>query len=384
MHLTYKYRMLPTKAQHRALERILEDQRQLYNGALEERIECYRKTGRTPTLIDQQKSLTQWRKEDASARSVATDLQRWTLKRLDDAYTSFLGRLKMRKGKAGFPRFRGKGGWNSFGFREFGGIKCDARRISFKGLASTIRVRIHRPLPGKPCSCVFTRDTKGWTVSFQMKVEESDKRPVTSGIGIDLGLKTFAYQSDGVVIPNPRVARRSERKMRVKQRALSRCKRGSKSRRKVRAQVTRLHAKIANTRATWLHQQSARIAKSYDLIAVEDLNVSGMSKHPTLARSIADASWSKFLGMVEYKAERAGAHFVTVDPRNTSQKCSGCAELVPKSLAVRTHACPSCGLTIDRDHNASLNILAAVVGGGAGNVTHQGVRRPRNITVATP
>ncbi|TMH84825.1 MAG: IS200/IS605 family element transposase accessory protein TnpB [Betaproteobacteria bacterium] len=109
-------------------------------------------------------------------------------------------------------------------------------------------------------------------------------------------------------------------------------------------------------------------ADQADLIAVEDLKVSNMIRHTTLARSIADASWSRFVSMLEYKAEKAGAHLVRVDPRNTSQKCSGCGELVLKSLAVRTHSCPSCALAIDRDHNASLNILRAGIGAGALNV----------------
>src|SRR5205807_1862914 len=157
-----------------------------------------------------------------------------------------------------------------------------------------------------------------------------------------------------VVIPNPRVAQRAENELRRRQRALARCKRGSNRRRKVRAQVARLHSKIADTRNTWLHQQSAALIKRADLIAVEDLKVSNMVRHPALARSISDASWSKFVSMLDYKAEKAGGHLVRVDPRNTSQKCSGCGELVPKSLAVRTHTCPSCGLVIDRDHNARL------------------------------
>ncbi|HBR26852.1 MAG TPA: hypothetical protein DD732_07455 [Rhizobiales bacterium] len=118
------------------------------------------------------------------------------------------------------------------------------------------------------------------------------------------------------------------------------------------------HEWVATDR-DWLHQQSAALVNRADLIVVEDLNVKNMIRHPTLARSIADASWSKFLDMLRYKAERAGAHLIRVDPRNTSQRCSGCSELVPKSLAVRTHACPNCGLVIDRDWNASLNILRA-------------------------
>jgi putative transposase len=215
---------------------------------------------------------------------------------------------------------------------------------------------------------VFRHDRRGWHVCLAVAVEAAERRSVASAVGVDLGLKVFAYCSDNVVIPNPRIARRAEKELRLRQRALSRCKRGSNGRRKVRAQVARLHSKIADTRNTWLHQQSAALIKRADLIAVEDLKVSNMVRHQALARSISDASWSKFVSMLDYKAEKAGGHLVRVDPRNTSQKCSGCGELVPKSLAVRTHTCPSCGLVIDRDHNASLNILRAGIGAGALNV----------------
>ncbi|KWT70784.1 Mobile element protein [Hyphomicrobium sulfonivorans] len=311
-------------------------------------------------------------------------VQRWTLRRLDDAYKAFLRRLKARTGKAGFPRFRGKGCWGSFGFNEFSGIRFDGKRFRFRGVPGGLRVHLHRELPkGKICSCVFTRDAKGWSVCLQVRVEAQEKRSVSTSVGIDLGIKVFAYQSDGVILPNPRVARKAERRMRIRQRALARCKRGSNRRRKVKAELSRLHRKITNTRSTWLHQQSARIANSYDLIAAEDLNVKGMAKHPTLARSIHDASWGKFISMLSYKAERAGSTFITVNPRNTSQRCSGCGEIVPKTLAVRTHSCPSCGLVIDRDHNASLNILQAVVGLGQPNVADYGKRAARNLNEAT-
>jgi putative transposase len=216
-------------------------------------------------------------------------------------------------------------------------------------------------------------------VTFQVAIDAADSRPIESAVGVDLGLKVFAYQSDGVIVPNPNIARRVERKMRERQRALARCKRGSNRRHKIKAAVSRLHTKITNARTTWLHQQSARMVRDYDLIVAEDLNVSGMLRNPTLARSISDASWSTFLGMVAYKAEKAGGTFKIVNPRNTSQNCSGCGQLVPKRLAARTHECPSCGLVIDRDHNAALNILRAVVGPGQRNVAHQSVRAAGNL-----
>jgi putative transposase len=380
--LTYKYRLLPTREQHAALEKICESQRQLYNAALEERIDCYRKTGRGRTYFDQCKAVAEWRRDDAEARVTPANLQRWTLQRLDDAYKAFFRRVRSRNDRVGFPRFRGAGRWRSFGFNEFCGIRWNGLRLRWSGLPGAMRVHLHRPPPPASSirSFVFTRDAKGWTVCFRVDWAAPERRPPSTGVGIDLGLNVFAYQSDGVVIPSPRIARRAEKEMRRRQRALARCARGSKGRQKARSRLAALHTKIANTRATWLHQHSAHIANSYDIIAAEDLNVSGMIKNQTLARSIADASWSKFLGMVSYKAEKAGGTFVTVNPRNTSQRCSGCGELVPKSLAVRTHACPSCGLVIDRDWNAALNILAAVVGRGADNVARQGVRRPGNIS----
>jgi putative transposase len=368
--LTYRYRLLPLKSQHLALERLLGTQRDLYNMALEERIDCYRKTGKTRTYIDQCKALTQCRRELPEMGELPPNLQRWTLKRLDDAFQGFFRRVKAHKGKAGFPRFRGAGRWEAFGFAEFSGIRFDGKRLRFAGMPGGLKLHLHRPLPDQADirSCVFRRDGNGWHVGLQIAVAAVEKRAVASAVGVDLGLKVFAYCSDNVVIPNPRIAQRAEKELRCRQRALARCKRGSNRRRKTRAGVAKLHHKIVDTRNTWLHQQSAALVKRADLIAVEDLKVANMVRHPTLARSISDASWSRFVSMLDYKAEKAGGHLIRVDPRNTSQKCSGCGELVSKSLAVRTHACPSGGLVIDRDHNASLNILRAGIGAGALNV----------------
>jgi putative transposase len=368
--LTYRYRLLPLKSQHRVLEGLCAAERDLYNAALEERIDCYRKTGKTRTYIDQCKALTTCRRELPEMRELPANLQRWTLKRLDDAFQGFFHRLKVRSGKAGFPRYRGRERWEAFGFNEFRGIRFDGKRLRFAGMPGGLKLHLHRPLPDGADirACVFRRDGRGWHVCLQISVAAAEKRSVASAVGVDLGLKVFAWCSDNVVIPNPRIARKAEKELRRRQRALSRSKRGSNRRHKVRAKVATLHRNITNTRNTWLHQRSAELAKRADLIAVEELNVSNLVRHPTLARSISDASWSRFVSMLPYKAEKAGGHLIRVDPRNTSQKCSGCGELVPKLLAVRTHACPSCGLLIDRDYNASLNILRAGIGAGALNV----------------
>src|SRR5712664_3651901 len=146
MILTYRYRLLPTKQQHRALEAILEYQRQLYNAALEERIDAYRKANVTRTYFDQTKALTEWRQDDPEGSALPVNLQRATLKRLDEAYKGFFRRVKSG-GKPGFPRFRGKGWFDSFGFREFSGITLTANRIRFKGMPGTLRIHLHRQMP---------------------------------------------------------------------------------------------------------------------------------------------------------------------------------------------------------------------------------------------
>ena len=381
MILTYRYRLLPLKSQHRALELLLHAQRELYNAALEERIDFYRKTGKTRTYIDQCKALTACRNELADMGELPANLQRWTLRRLDEAFQGFFRRLKVRNARAGFPRFRGKGRWDAFGFNEFSGIRFDGKRLRFAGMPGGLKVHLHRKLPEDEDirSCVFRQDGSGWFVCLQIAFPTPQKRAIGSVIGVDLGLEVFAHCSDDVPIPNPHIARRAEKELRRRQRALARCQRGSHRRQKARAQLAKVHRKIANTRNSWLHEKSAELVKRADLIIVDDLKVANMIRHPTLARSIADASWSRFVSMLSYKVEKTGGHLIRVDPRNTSQECSRCHELVPKSLAVRIHQCPSCGLTIHRDYNGSLNIRRAGIGAGALNVIGCDERAPGNM-----
>jgi Helix-turn-helix domain len=136
MILTYRYRLMPSKSQHQALVGLLDAQRVLYNAALEERIDYYRKSGKGVSYIDQCKSLTLCRRDLPEMGALPANLQRWTLKRLDDAFQGFFRRIKARDGKAGFPRFRGKGWWDSFGFAEFSGIRLDGARLRFSGMPS--------------------------------------------------------------------------------------------------------------------------------------------------------------------------------------------------------------------------------------------------------
>ena len=377
--LTYKFRLLPTRRQHRALAAVLESQRQLYNAALEERIECYRKSGRSLNYIDQFKSLTECRRAIPAMAALPVNIQRGTLRRLDEAFRAFFRRAKSGA-TPGFPRFRGKGWFDSFEFQEPDGIRFDGKYVRFKGMPSGLRVHMHRPMPsGQLLSVKIKRDPKGWSVCFVQRESTPAKRLVALKIGIDVGIKTLAATSDGILIPNPRVARRADRAMRRAQRHLARCKRGSKGRQKARQRVARIHTKIANTRAAALHQISAMLVNRYDLIAAESLNIKGLCR-TMLARDIHDASWAKLRDLLRYKAERAGAHFIEVDPKFTSQTCPDCGAVAKKTLAEREHSCP-CGCVLDRDVAAAKVILSrAGKGPGVLNVADCSERAPRSIS----
>jgi putative transposase len=175
-------------------------------------------------------------------------------------------------------------------------------------------------------------------------------------IGLDVGLTHFATSSEGEKISNPRFLKDALPELRRAQRSLSRKKKGGKNRTKVKRQVRRLHARVANLRHEHRHKVSNELISRYGKIAVESLNVQGMLRNPRLARAISDVGWSAFVATLTYKAERAGGEVKQVSPNGTSQECSACGENVPKKLNVRIHRC-ACGLVLDRDHNAALNIL---------------------------
>ena len=375
VYRTFKYRLLPTRSQHKKLEEICESQRQLYNAALEERIDCYRKTGKGRSYNDQCKSVTKLREDDEYS-SVPTNVQRWTLKRLDSAYKDFF-----RRGN-GFPRFRSYNRWKSFGFAEFSGIRLNGNILQFNGMGG-LRVHFHRLLQGEIKTCAFRRDTKGWSVCFRCAIPLKKRQHTGLPIGIDVGLNYFATLSSGEHIPNPRIARRHEKELRRRQRAFARCKKGSNRRQKIKDNLKRVYQKVGNARLDFLHKQSSILTKQYRAIIVEDLKIKNMVKNPALAGPIFDAGWAMFINFLSYKAEEAGGEVIKVNPRNTSQVCSGCGDIVRKKLKERIHSCPSCSLVLDRDHNAALNILSR--GGTASwlaNVAECRKRPAGNISVA--
>lgn len=380
--LTYHYKLLPTRVQRRALERILEDQRQLYNAALEERREAWRKFERTITWIDQFRSLTECRRDLPDMRAIPVNLQRFTLKLLQNTYEGFFRRVKHGQ-NAGFPRFKSAGRFRCFGFAEMDGIRIREKRLLFRGMPGSLRIHMHRPLPAgaRIVSCSFKCiKTDEWTISFHFWSSCPDENnTVHSSVGVDLGLRTLAALSDGTLIRNPRFANRAANLVRIHQRALARCQTKSNRRGKVKRKLMRLYRKVASSRRTYLHQVSAKLVRDFDLIAIEALDVRSLAQ-TDYARSIHDAGWGILIDMLRYKAERAGVALIEVDPSRTSQTCPACSKIAPKSLWQRTHDC-SCGYKTCRDVAAAQVILGkAIVGLGAANVIQRDVRRLGNIT----
>lgn len=363
--LTYKTRLLPSRGQHDKLRAALDHTRELYNSALAERIDCYRKTGKSRSWQDQFKGLTELR-TDPAWTIFPVALQRWPLKQVDLAFAAFFRRVKGHDGKAGFPRFKGRDWFKTFGFSDRSGWAVNGSRLRMKGIGS-IRLHLHRALPSKPIACKVKREGRNWYALLTVEVPCATEHHGPA-VGIDVGITTLAALSTGELIANARPSRRVEREMRRRQRQLARCKRGSKRRRKVKAHVTQLHAKIARTRDTHLHQVTASLASRFGMIAVEKLNIKGLAAG-MLARDVHDVAWGRFNQMLRYKVAKTGGKVIEVDPKFTSQICPSCGVIKRKELSERVHSCP-CGCVLDRD------VAAAKV------VLHRAGNRPEGLNVA--
>jgi putative transposase len=228
-------------------------------------------------------------------------------------------------------------------------------------LAMNLGMRWSRALPSVPSSVTVIKDAAGrYFASFVVAAQPGALPGADAVIGIDLGLAHFAVLSDGRKIASPRFLRRAERKLRRRQRDLSRKDNGSKNRDKARLKVARAHARVADARRDFHHQLSTALIRDNQAVAVEDLAVSGLAR-TRLAKSVHDAGWSAFVGMLEYKARLYGREFHQISRfEPTSQTCSACGvQDGPKPLHVREWRCGACGAQLDRDINAAVNVAKA-------------------------
>ena len=352
----FQYRIFPTKKQVKALEATLEECRWLYNHLLEKRRDAWEQEGKSLSLYQQQETFSILKHERTSLKTVHSQVLQNVAVRIDLAFKAFFRRCKAGE-KPGYPRFRGKGRYDSFTFPQSGFSITHDNRVCLSKIGS-IKMVYHRPIRGKQKTLTLHKSSTGkWYASFSCEIEPERLPENTDAVGLDVGLKTFATLSDGVEIANPRFFRTEEKALAKVQRKHAKLAKGTLSRRKHRKAVARVHERIAWKRKNFTHQQSRKIVNQFGVICVEDLNVNRMVHNHCLAKSISDVAWSAFFDQLAAKAEEAGRELIKVNPAYTSQTCSRCGHRQKMPLSERTYHCPCCLLVIDRDLNAALNNL---------------------------
>jgi putative transposase len=366
MQLRYSFRLYPSAGQRMALARAFGCARVVYNDALRAR-ETARSEGlpfpKTGDLSKQLITEAKNQPERAWLSEVSAVVLQQSLRDLDAAYRNFFDGLKGKRPRMGAPRYKSRKGT-----RQSVRFTANARWSITLGQKlrlpkiGDIKVKWSRSLPSTPSTVTVVKDSAGrYFASFVVDTDGSEMLPETTGaIGIDLGLTHFAILSDGTKIDSPRFLRRAEKKLKREQQRLSRKAKGSNNRNKARLKVARAHARVADARREFHHQLSTKLIRENQAIAVEDLAVKGLAR-TRMAKSVHDAGWSAFVGMLEYKAARYGRTLVRIGRfEPTSQVCSQCGvKDGPKPLHVRVWTCEACGAVLDRDINAAVNVAKA-------------------------
>ncbi|MCL5068922.1 MAG: transposase [Thaumarchaeota archaeon] len=376
----YKFRFYPDAKQSSVLVKTLNSCCFLYNSALQERKYAY-EARESLRCNDQINELPQLKKTLPEYREIYSQVLQDVLQRLDKAFNNFFGRVeRIRKGeclKAGYPRFKPSWRYNSFTYPQSGFHILPNGHIELAKIGR-LRVFIHRAISGRAKTLTVKRDSVGdWFVIISTELhlpkpkEEIIKKKST--LAIDVGIKNLVTLSTGEYVEPPQFFKRSEERLKRMQRELSAKKIGSNNRAKARVRLAWAHRKIERQRNDFLHKLSKALVDKTDLLVFENLQIPNMVKNHGLAKSIHDASWSKLIQLCSYKASSAGKSVELVDPRGTTQTCSGCGSVVRKSLSERVHRCPTCGLLLDRDLNAALNILSKI-GRGTPELTPVGIR----------
>lgn len=357
MEKAYKFRLYPNKEQQILLAKTFGCTRFVYNYYLDKRITAYKTDKTTLSAYDCIKDLTSLKKEYEWLKEPDKCALQNTLRDLDSAYKGFF------KSGRGFPKFKSKKS-HRYSYRTQNNnntIQFLDNSIKLPKLGK-VKIRDKQILQGRILNATISQTPSGkYYCSLcctDVTVEPFEK--TGNAVGIDLGVKEFAITSDNEHIENPKYLAKSLKKLARLQRQLSRKTRGSNRWNKARIKVAKCQEYIANQRADFLHKLSTRFIKEYDIICLEDLNVSGMLKNHKLARSVSDVSWSQFTTMLQYKADWYGKEIIKIDRFfASSQLCNVCGykNTKTKDLSVRSWVCPNCGTSHDRDVNASINIL---------------------------
>jgi putative transposase len=361
------------------LHRLLVEQCRLYNAALEERRGAWRLERRSVTRFDQYRTLTGLAAQEPALMAFGVTVARGTLLRLDRAFQAFFRRARAGE-RPGFPRFRSWRRFDSVEWPDARGWKLDegSRRLYLQGVGQ-VKLRLHRPLRGMPRTITVRRLGRRWQVTVFCVDVPAQPLPATGvDVGLDVGVTHLAALSTGELVDNPRHLRSSEERLARAQRLVAGRTRGSARRRSAAGLLGVQHRTIANQRRDFLHKLSRSLVNDHDLIAIEDLRITNMTRRPKprpdgdgafapngaaakggLNKSILDAGWATLLAMLTYKAEDAGRQLVAVNPRYTSQTCPLCGLVDVANRHGTAFQCIGCGHSDHADVNAAVNILRA-------------------------
>ncbi|SDT74998.1 putative transposase [Actinoplanes derwentensis] len=382
MRKSFKFLLRPTTGQQQMLTACLDAHRNLYNAALEERREAYRKAKVSIRYGEQSAQLKDIRRADPLGQARwSFSSQQATLRRLDKTFQAFLRRL--RTGQVpGFPRFKGAGWFDTVEWpKDRDGCRWDSTpdsgqtRVYLQGIGH-VRVHAHRKTEGVIKTISIKREGRRWYLILSCDdVPEPAFAHTGRSIGVDMGIASFLTTSDGVHVTNPRYGRRTAARLAAAQQALARRKTRSRRRGKARDRVAALHAKVRRRRLDHAHKTARWLVENYDVIAVEALSITNMTRSASgtadqpgtnvaqktgLNRSILDAGWGVFLTVLRAKAESARRVVVEVNPANTSRTCPLCGHCARENrLTQADFRCMSCDYTDHADVVGAINVLRA-------------------------
>ena len=378
MRLTFKYPVYPTQTQGQTLLAWFDHLCELQNSARNNRKYAHEKEGRFVTQYEQQALLKVAREKYDDFREVPQDFQVSVLKRVEKAFDAFRRRCREGAEKKGYPRYKTRVRSLTWGLRKYkvkdtttGGFKrvrqtpireTDTRlnRLKVPKLGE-VKIYMHRPLRGDPKEVTIVKKASNWYAHITCELPDTPKVEPADAVAVDMGTIHYLTTSEGEKESNPRWYRQAEGLLRKHAKDLSRKKKGSHRWQKQQHKLALHHERTSNKRRDFIGKLVYKLYhhEKNSVVVAENLNTSNMVKNKHLSKSISDASWATFFQWCGNIAERDGFHFHQVDPKNTSQICSACGQKSREklSLAIRTYDCQSCGTSLDRDHNAALNIL---------------------------
>lgn len=357
MRKTFKYRIYASKETIAKAENWLNMCCDLYNACLDQRITAYRSKRENIAGFDQANELTDVKDKNLEYKLVNSQVLQGVTERLHKAYQNFFRRVEQGSEKPGFPRFKSKSRYDSFTLKNTG-WELENRYLWIKNIGR-FKMNLSREIQGTIKTITIQRTSTGkWYANFScdnvpLKLLSENNKV----IGLDVGIKSYLVDSeDNPPIDNPKYLKNTLKELRVKQRKLSRAKKGSNRRKKSKLAVSKTYEKIANQRRDFQHKLAHDYVQKYGIIVYEKLQIRNMVKNPHLSRDINDCAWGQFFGFLDCEAEEAGRLIIKDNPRNTSKKCHVCGYINKElTLADREWTCPKCGTHHDRDRNASYN-----------------------------